>query len=59
MQTPESFVLVPEELSEEMENVFISLLAEQGYDVDSDSVEDVRYLWAMLMAQAKKEVDNG
>lgn len=59
MQTPEGFVLVPEELSEEMENVFISLLAEQGYDVDSDSVEDVRYLWAMLMAQAKKEVDNG
>lgn len=58
MQTPEGFVLVPEELSEEMENVFISLLAEQGYDVDSDSVEDVRYLWAMLMAQAKKEVDN-
>lgn len=59
MQTPEGFVLVPEELSEEMENEFISLLAEQGYDVDSDSVEDVRYLWAMLMAQAKKEVDNG
>ena len=59
MQTPEGFVLVPEELSEEMENVFIFLLAEQGYDVDSDSVEDVRYLWAMLMAQAKKEVDNG
>ena len=59
MQTPEGFVLVPEELSEEMENVFISLLAEQGYDVDSDSVEDVRYLWAMLMAQAEKEVDNG
>lgn len=59
MQTPDGFVLVPEELSEEMENVFISLLAEQGYDVDSDSVEDVRYLWAMLMAQAKKEVDNG
>lgn len=59
MQTPEGFVLVPEELSEEMENVFISLLAEQGYDVDSDSVEDVRYLWAMLMAQAKKEVNNG
>lgn len=59
MQTPEGFVLVPEELSEEMENVFISLLVEQGYDVDSDSVEDVRYLWAMLMAQAKKEVDNG
>ena len=59
MQRPEGFVLVPEELSEEMENVFISLLAEQGYDVDSDSVEDVRYLWAMLMAQAKKEVDNG
>lgn len=59
MQTPDGFVLVPEELSEEMENVFISLLAEQGYDVDSDSVEDVRYVWAMLMAQAKKEVDNG
>lgn len=59
MQTPEGFVLVPEELSEEMENVFISLLAEQGYDVDSDSVEDVRYLWAMLMAQARKEADNG
>lgn len=59
MQTPDGFVLVPEELSEEMENVFISLLAEQGYDVDQDSVEDVRYVWAMLMAQAKKEVDNG
>ena len=59
MQTPEGFVLVPEELSEEMENIFISLLAEQGYDVDSDSVEDVRYLWAMLMAQARKEADNG
>ena len=59
MQTPEGFVLVPEELSEEMENVFISLLAEQGYDVDSDSVEDVRYLWAMLIAQARKEADNG
>ena len=59
MQTPEGFVLVPEELSEEMENVFISLLAEQGYDVDSDSIEDVRYLWTMLMAQARKEADNG
>lgn len=59
MQTPEGFVLVPEELSEEMEGVFISLLAEQGYDVDSDSVEDVRYLWAMLMAHARKEADNG
>ncbi len=59
METPEGFVLVPEELSEEMEGVFISLLAEQGYDVDSDSVEDVRYLWAMLMAQARKEADNG
>ncbi|WJN64568.1 hypothetical protein Erwinia_phage_Pastis_00017 [Erwinia phage Pastis] len=59
MQTPDGFVLVPEELSEEMESVFISLLAEQGYDIDQDSVEDVRYVWAMLMAQAKKEVDNG
>lgn len=58
MQTPEGFVLVPEELSEEMENVFISLLAEQGYDVDQDAVEDVRYLWAMLMAQARKEADD-
>jgi len=55
MNTPEGFVLVPEELSEEMEEVFISLLAELGYPVDQDSVEDVRHVWAMLLAQAAKE----